>query len=301
MAPLFTGLKLGFGRVDAGPSGPPPVSATGGTATTPGNGYKYHTFTSPGSFVITVGGEVELLLVGGGGGSSTGGGGAGALIYRTSVPVLSSPGSYPITIGSGGANTDPAVSFSGPAGPYPAMEGGPSTSFGFTAAGGGHGGVHNQNGNAGDPGGSGGAGAPRNGGGDAPGGTASGAAGGTPGSVSPPVGWGNPGGSSNRGNPGGYGGGGGGAGGAGSNSDSAPGGAGLAYPDFAGPLIGVPSLPGTYAVGGPKTGQDGVPAGTYPTAQLLNNSGNGGGHNTSGQSNPSYFGSPGIVVVRYVI
>jgi hypothetical protein len=42
----------------------------------------------------------------------------------------------------------------------------------------------------------------------------------------------------------------------------------LAYPDFAGPLLGVPSLPGTYAVGGPKSGTEGVPAGTYPTAQL---------------------------------
>ena len=48
MAPLFTGLKLGFGRSaeDAG------FSATGGNiadALAPGNGYKYHTFGTPGS------------------------------------------------------------------------------------------------------------------------------------------------------------------------------------------------------------------------------------------------------------
>ncbi len=41
MAPLFTGLRLSFGRVDAGPSGPG-FSATGGNvdALAPGNGYK---------------------------------------------------------------------------------------------------------------------------------------------------------------------------------------------------------------------------------------------------------------------
>ena len=278
------------------------IQASGGNVDylAPGNGYRYHTFTSPGTFTVNSPTltSVEIFMIGGGGGASTGGGGAGALIYRTSVPVTTT--SYPISIGAGGANSDPNISFSGPAGPYPQMEGGPTTGFSFTAAGGGHGGVHNQNGNAGDPGGSGGAGAPRNGGGDASGGTASGAAGGNPGSQSPPSGWGNPGGPSHVGNPGGYGGGGGGAGGAGSNSAAGPGGAGLAYPAFAGPLIGVPSLPGTYAGGGPKTSDASTPGvGFYPTAQLLNNSGNGGGHNANGP-NPSYYGSPGIVVVRYL-
>ena len=58
-------------------------------------------------------------------------------------------------------------------------------------------------------------------------------------------------------NPGGYGGGGGGAGGAGASNVHGQGGAGLAYPDFTGPLIGVPGLPGTYAAGGPKSGTEG--------------------------------------------
>ena len=47
-----------------------PFSATGGDyVLTPGNGYKYHTFTSSGSFV-TEGGPhtVEYILVAGGGG-----------------------------------------------------------------------------------------------------------------------------------------------------------------------------------------------------------------------------------------
>lgn len=301
-----TTAGFGFGR-RRGPSGSVPGAqkATGGTIDSsgiaPGNGYRYHTFTSPGSFTVTDPSltSVEVFMIGGGGGANTGGGGAGALLYRTSVPVTST--SYPISIGAGGANNDPNVTFSGPAGPYPAMEGGPTTGFSLTAAGGGHGGVHNQNGMAGDPGGSGGAGAPRNGGGTAgAGGSASGAAGGTPGTQSPPAGWGNAGGNAFTSNPGAYGGGGGGAGGGGSSGPEGAGGAGLSYPAFAGPLIGVPTLPGTYAVGGPKTATDGTPGpGFYPTAQLLNNSGNGGGHNAGGPS-PSYFGSPGIVIVRYL-
>ena len=56
-----------------------PFSATGGDyVLTPGNGYKYHTFTSSGSFV-TEGGPhtVEYILVAGGGG----GGGYASLCF----------------------------------------------------------------------------------------------------------------------------------------------------------------------------------------------------------------------------
>ena len=304
--PVFTGITRGIGGFGfgggGGGAGGGGQQATGGNqeAIIPGNGYVYHTFTStgPGTFTVTSGflTSVDVFMVGGGGRGITGGGGAGAIIYKTNEPV--SAQAYTVSIGAGGLPF-PAP-FNGPAGPYPVGEGGNSTAFGYTAAGGGHGGVHNQNGYPGDPGGSGGAGAPRNGGGVGGAGTGSGDP--YPGSgplVSPNNGWGNDGGAAHVGNPGGYGGGGGGAGGAGSNSASGPGGAGLAYPDFAGPLIGVPSLPGTYAVGGPKNGSQGVPAGTYPTAQLLNNSGNGGGHNTSGQPEPTYNGSSGIVIIRY--
>ena len=63
-------------------------SATGGnvSALAPGNGYKYHTFTSPGTFSVASGnGSVEILVVGGGGGGGLchgGGGGAGGLVFH---------------------------------------------------------------------------------------------------------------------------------------------------------------------------------------------------------------------------
>ena len=98
MAPLLTrlGQSFGFGK---GPSGPAcddsgPLSITGGsvnpTGLSPGNGYKFHTFTSSGTLTVSGSGNVELLCIGGGGAGSGGfggGGGAGALIYRQSVPV----------------------------------------------------------------------------------------------------------------------------------------------------------------------------------------------------------------------
>ena len=52
------------------------IDATGGTITTPGDGYKYHFITAPGqNFVVsdagTSGGEIEVFLVGGGGSGET--------------------------------------------------------------------------------------------------------------------------------------------------------------------------------------------------------------------------------------
>lgn len=108
-----------------------PVTATGGSISTPGDGYKYHVFTSPGSFVVSSAGSpgaIEYLAIGGGGGggnggdSTAGGGGAGGLVYNSSFTVTAT--TYPFTIGgSGGA----------------AGAGSPSTSFGITALGGGAG------------------------------------------------------------------------------------------------------------------------------------------------------------------
>lgn len=120
-------------------------TATGGTITTPGDGYKYHTFTSPGSFAITRGNRsLEYMIVAGGGAGgnganwSSGGGGAGGFILgSTSI----SPGTYPITIGAGGANSG---------------DGSPSTFNGNTAFGGGGGGYPGSAGGNGRPGGSGG-------------------------------------------------------------------------------------------------------------------------------------------------
>ena len=71
MAPFFTGITraiggAGFGRSAGGAS---PFSATGGNIAdtlAPGNGYKYHTFGTPGSLVATGGPRaVEILVVGG--------------------------------------------------------------------------------------------------------------------------------------------------------------------------------------------------------------------------------------------
>ena len=96
-------------------SGSVPITATGGTKTTPGNGYIYHTFaTASGSpdtsqnFVKSAGtnAAVEILLVGGGGGGgggqeSGGGGGGGGVAYGTGIQLDN--GTYPLEIGVGGA------------------------------------------------------------------------------------------------------------------------------------------------------------------------------------------------------
>ena len=136
-----------------------PFSATGGnvSALAPGNGYRYHTFTSPGTFTASgAPGIVEILVVAGGAGGGSGyyggGGGAGGLIY---IPTFSiSAGSYPVTIGGGGLG----VPGSGESG----ANGNPGTDTTFstllTAKGGGGGG--GRNGSAQPGGSSGGVGYP---------------------------------------------------------------------------------------------------------------------------------------------
>ena len=89
-------------------------TATGGNvlnASTPGNGFKYHTFTSSGSFTVTTGSKsCEILVVGAGGGGGSnnnsggsdggaGGGGGGVVLASQTI----NPGTYNITIGSGGS------------------------------------------------------------------------------------------------------------------------------------------------------------------------------------------------------
>ena len=245
---------------------------SGGTVATPGNGYKYHSFTSPGNFVAD-GGSVsgaEILVVGGGGGGgcnqygfSSGRGGAGGLRNISGLAI--SPGSYPITVGPGqpcgrqNGNTRPPA--------------GNSQALGYTANGGGKGsqycpGCPPGNITAG-PGGSGGGGGVVHNYDGRPGG------GGNIGGFSPPEG--------NAGGPssGGAIGGGGGAGGAGGRSNVP--GPGVTLPAFNGPLIGQPALAplgGNYAKGGPN-----------PTS--ITGSGYGGNQNNSGR--------PGIVVIRYPV
>lgn len=312
MAPLLSRLGVsggsggfGFGR-KRGPQGPQGLQATGGTTSTPGNGYKYHTFTHPGtpvdapypySFVVqSVGpGLIEVFCVGGGGkgnGCAGGGGGAGAVLYKTSVPVTAQ--TYPISVGQG-ANWNAG---SQPEGYYFQSGGasafGPGTPQPFTAPGGGTGGGHTfsnpfVDGQSGASGG--GDAGNRNGGGyggNAGPGTSS--PGGTPGSVSPPVGWGNPGGKGPDNNNG-PGGGGGGAGGAGSGSTFGP---GLVYSMFDGPLIGFPTIPSTYGVGG-----DGGGGASSPTPHPAPGTGSGG--TSGGYCQGGMFGAPGIVIIRYLL
>ena len=38
------------------------ISASGGTTFTPGNGYKYHIFTAPGSFIVGNGGTLDYKI-----------------------------------------------------------------------------------------------------------------------------------------------------------------------------------------------------------------------------------------------
>ena len=74
---------------------PQPFSASGGdqNGIAPGNGYKYHTYTSTGPATFTISSgfkEVEILIVGGGAKSGPnqfhpGAGGAGGLVHGTAT------------------------------------------------------------------------------------------------------------------------------------------------------------------------------------------------------------------------
>lgn len=110
------------------------IEATGGSAgsgngVTPGDGFRYFVFTTPGANTWTVtkgeSDSVEYLVVGGGGGGGTqgpgaGGGGAGGLLTNwtpgsyTGSPTRNignvfpvEPGSYTMTIGDGGSGGGP--------------------------------------------------------------------------------------------------------------------------------------------------------------------------------------------------
>jgi len=80
------------------------ADATGGTTVTTG-GYKYHTFTTSGNFVLSATKNIEYIMVAGGGssGSYGGGGGAGGMLAGT-VNSLS-PNTYAIVVGAGGTHT----------------------------------------------------------------------------------------------------------------------------------------------------------------------------------------------------
>jgi hypothetical protein len=287
------------------------VASGGNTVATCGN-FKIHTFTGDGTFTVTCAGNsggsntVSYVVVAGGGGAGgdgSGGGGAGG--YReglgvndsftgsplrspTGVPVSTSPGSYPITIGGGG---------SGAPQPQAGADGTQSVFSTITSAGGGKGGSHSTVGGNGGSGGGGSRGSPYAGG-----------TGNTP-PVSPPQGTnGATGGPPNGGDGGGGGGGAtvagssngpsnvGGAGGTGATSSitrspvaRAGGGGGGATPG-----------PNTKGAGGTGGGGAGAGCGANAVTGTTNTGGGGGG--SSGSTGPQTTGASGgsgIVIISY--
>jgi len=313
------------------------MNASGGTTFTPGDGYKYHVFTSSSSpgFAVSVAGpgEVEYVIVGGGGGGGRrtgGGGGAGGFRSGSSTGLTAT--AYPIVVGAGGVGA-----------PYPG-------SNPLTGRVGGHS-IFNSVRSEGGGGGKGFAGTPlpnefngaSGGGGAYPTPTQAGGTGNREAGTDTPVpSQGNPGGTGGLDGPGMYpswGGGGGGAGAAGSNGTpgtNAAGGAGgvgksvgAAPIDFTIPTdYGTPGpapgrwfagggggggsrLPGTGATGG-AGGAGGGAAGnpdnvpTQAAAATVNTGGGGGGgsiHPPGGEDarDGGGAGGSGIVIIRYQV
>lgn len=279
------------------------ISATGGTTATPGDGYKYHFFTStgPNPFNVTDAGpgSFEYLLIAGGGGGAdrgngAGGGGAGGVLgHGMSLPASAHQGGsvtlsvqdYTLVVGTGGGSGPETTGSNGE----------DSTGFGKTAVGGGGGGQANATPADGKDGGSGG-GADNTtnvgAGQDYPGPTQQGFPGGDHG-----------------GDPGG--GGGGGASGAGQagNDGSNPGGGGIG--------IGFDWCPASYGTTGPDAGKRYFAGGGQGGESSPGSGGYGGGGDVPGNpgqtntggggasGNDSVVnggsGGPGIIIVRYLV
>ena len=115
--PVFTGITRGIGGFGFGSGGGESAeesfSASGGDVEYTYNGKRIHVFTTSGptTFVVTetlV--NAEVFVVGGGGGAgdnnsghSSGGGGAGGVATGPAPAGTFTPGTYPITVGPGGA------------------------------------------------------------------------------------------------------------------------------------------------------------------------------------------------------
>ena len=99
---------------------PGPLGASGGNladALEPGNGYVYHTFSTPGTFTVQNKNTIEILVVGGGGATNQflgGGGGGGGICHATGYEVIAGP--YAITVGPGGTATQPGPDSTGQGG-----------------------------------------------------------------------------------------------------------------------------------------------------------------------------------------
>ena len=242
------------------------MTATGGTVATPGDGYRYHAFTStgPSTFVVSddAGGtDASVLIVGGGGAGSGGwggsGGGAGGVLYASAYPFTN--GTYPITVGSGKNNSGQNS---------PGSAGNPS-SFNSISVGGGGGGTHTGSG---------------------------GGIGGNQGSCSSTgafTAYGpNPGGGAPSG-------GGGGAGAPGVSGPSKSGGIGVRFPAFLNYGTPGPAGSGGYFAGGGSSGpvnNGAFGGGSNSPSPAVVNTGGGGGSTSDGYPNTS---APGIVLIRY--
>jgi hypothetical protein len=276
-------------------------TASGGTVTTSG-GYKYHVFSSSGTFTVSQGVKsVEVLTVAGGasGGSrgSTiglqggGGGGAGGVFYST---LSVTTGLYTVTIGAGGA---------GVTGITQGNNGSNSQFQGLTAAvGGGGGGAYNGgtvNGKSGGSGGGGGRDQVSTGGAGTSG---QGNAGGNCPSSSSTAAGGGGGAGAVGGN--GYGTGGAGAGGVGTSTYSAWGAAtgtgensgGTYYYAGGGGGAGYGSTSNRGAGGLGGGGRGGIENTDGAFSGSANTGGGGGADSSTGQN-----GGSGIVIVRYTI
>ncbi len=276
-----------------------PVSASGGNidGTSPGNGYKYHLFTGPGTFVVTSGSvSIEFLVIGGGGGGGQwrgAGGGAGGVTSNVSgfpkpaaiatYPVT--PGTYPVSVGGGGAagggdgTVGTASVFNGP---------GVNSGSPITAPGGGYGAGCPNNGCphvAGGAGGSGGGGRDNTGSpGTGSGGTAS-----APSSVA-----GSSGGSTTQAYTGAGGGGAGGTGYGYPDPDQGDGGPGIPISVFASPLL--PGMPPAWNTAvGPTGLYGGGGAGhEYPGIPHSGGPGGGGDSGSSGTGGGGVAGTGGL-------
>lgn len=262
-------------------------SATGGTETTSG-GYKYHTFTSSGTFTVQSGtANIEYLVVAGGGGGGScaagdgGGGGAGAGGY---IATTLTPGvqAYTVTVGAGGSGSTNSANNGA---------NGNNSSFSASTATAGGGAGSTRSGANGNNGGSGG-GAGSDSGGDT-GGTGT-------------SGQGNNGGNNTTGQCG--------AGGGGASAAGVSVSTGLEVPNggngstwlngstYAGGGGGGKFAGGTNAAGAGGTGGGGAGGkGTNGSNGTANTGGGGGGGGMDGTFRNGGNGGSGIVIIRYTV
>ena len=264
-------------------------SATGGTISESG-GFRYHTFTSSGTFQVTKGStDIQYLVVAGGGAGGgrfmSGGGGAGGYIAGAATVGV---GSHTITVGAGGVGYDDYLRGGTGGNSYFSA---PSV----TALGGGGGGSWDSSQSSGSSGGSGGGMSGYNNSGYVSGTSGQGNSG-APGAI--------------------YGGGGGGGAGAngnvGTGADGGTGGAGRAWENGTyyagggggGDYSGTGTNPGGIGGGGFGANGPNNTSGGIPGPGTANTGGGGGGCNgylgtTAARTGAN--GGSGIVIIRYPI